>query len=119
MDQISLREARERLLDERTTLLALAAQQRESSATVELDQTRLGRLSRMDALQGQAMAQAGQARARLRLARIEAALGRIDDGSYGECTVCGEPIAEGRLRLDPAIPLCLPCAERAERDRPA
>lgn len=37
---------------------------------------------------------------------IEAALGRINEGDYGYCVVCGEKIAEERLDLLPATPFC-------------
>ncbi|MET1022300.1 MAG: TraR/DksA C4-type zinc finger protein [Arthrobacter sp.] len=41
------------------------------------------------------------------LAQIEAALERIDAGSYGICEVCGEEIAEGRLEARPWTPYCI------------
>lgn len=44
------------------------------------------------------------------LKRIEAALKRIDDGSYGDCVKCGEEIAPERLELLPATPFCRNCA---------
>ena len=84
------------------------------SSTVELDQARTGRISRMDALQQQEMARAGQVRAETELSRIHAALARIEDGSFGECTVCGEEIQEGRLQANPAVTLCIGCAEKKE-----
>jgi DnaK suppressor protein len=85
-----------------------------TSAPVELDQARVGRLSRMDALQEQAMAKSGQQRLGLELKRIDAALRRVEDGSYGECLSCGDDIAEGRLSADPAAPLCIACAAQRE-----
>ncbi len=88
---------------------------REACAVVELDQTRVGRLSRMDALQGQAMAQATDRRRLQQIAALQAALARIEKGDYGECAVCGEAIAEGRLRADPASTLCLACASAREQ----
>ena len=42
--------------------------------------------------------------------RIEGALGRIDDGSYGICTKCGGEISQERLDLLPATPFCRDCA---------
>lgn len=78
--------------------------------TVELDQTSVGRLSRMDALQGQAMAQAARRRAEADLKRIETALARLDAGEWGRCTDCGDEIAPRRLDIDPAIALCRECA---------
>ncbi len=84
-----------------------------AAATVELDQTRVGRLSRMDAMQAQAMSQEARRRRQLELARIEQALQRIDSGAFGFCLQCEEPIAAGRLELDPSIPLCIHCAENS------
>jgi DnaK suppressor protein len=48
------------------------------------------------------------------LAQVESALQRLDSGTYGDCATCGEPIEPRRLELDPAIPLCLGCARRAD-----
>jgi len=81
----------------------------ESRGTVELDQSRVGRLSRMDALQGQAMNQAIAVRRRQALQKVEAALERLDDGDYGYCVRCGEEISPKRLELDPAAALCTDC----------
>lgn len=77
---------------------------------VELDQTSVGRLSRMDAMQMQAMAQATERRRAVEMVRIEAALKRIDDGDYGWCVRCGEAIAPKRLAADPTVPTCIGCA---------
>lgn len=100
-----------RLLTARKELLALRETRDSATATVVLDQSSVGRLSRMDALQQQAMAQSTRQRAELALHRIEAALRRCDAGSYGDCTKCDEPIDPRRLELDPATPLCIRCAE--------
>ena len=87
----------------------------ESSRPVELDQSRVGRLSRMDAMQAQAMSQqAGRRRALMRQ-RVQAALARIDADEYGCCLNCGEAITPARLEYDPSTPLCMACAERAEQ----
>ncbi len=82
----------------------------ESAAPVELDQQVQGRLSRMDALQGQAMAQATNERRRIEIAQIDAALGRMDADEFGYCMGCGDEIAPKRLELNPAISRCLECA---------
>ncbi|MCB2099916.1 MAG: TraR/DksA C4-type zinc finger protein [Rhodobacterales bacterium] len=79
-------------------------------APVELDQTSVGRLSRMDALQVQAMAQETSRRRHQELLRIEAALKRVAEGEYGYCTLCGDDIPLKRLELDPATPTCVACA---------
>ena len=88
--------------------------QLESRKPVELDQSRVGRLSRMDALQGQAMSQEQARRRQFELQRIAAALRHLDDGEYGDCRDCGEPIAVRRLEMDPAATLCIHCAAARE-----
>ena len=104
------------MIDPRAALNArLAALDAEDAAgqagqqTVALDQQAVGRLSRMDALQNQAMAQAQGRRRQVERQKIAAALARLDSGDYGFCTLCGEAIAPARLAADPAIPCCLDC----------
>lgn len=82
----------------------------QAQSTVVLDQSRVGRLSRMDALQGQAMAGASAARRQQERRRIRAALERIDEGLYGRCVDCDVVIPEGRLAIDPAAERCVRCA---------
>lgn len=102
---------RERLLKAREAILSSKDTREASTATVTLDQSSVGRLSRMDALQQQAMAQSTRQRAERELKRIEAALQRCDDGSYGYCLDCDEAINPRRLELDPSATLCIACAE--------
>jgi DnaK suppressor protein len=104
--------ARRVLSDKRDEVARMLELGGEAAAVVEVDPQRIGRLSRMDALQQQAMAQDAERRRRQELARIEAALARVEEGAYGWCLGCGEPIAEGRLALDPAVTLCVACAGR-------
>ena len=99
----------------RDEILARKDGQQEAAGTVELDQARVGRLSRMDALQQQAMARATNQRSAVELQRIEAALVRIQTGDYGYCLKCGEDIAEKRLKVDPGALSCITCAGLAER----
>jgi DnaK suppressor protein len=105
-------EVERRLRAQLAELEGLSAGSGESRAAVELDQTRVGRLSRMDALQGQAMAKATEARRQQAIRRIHAALARLAEGEYGACVQCGEEIAPKRLELDPATPTCIDCAEK-------
>ena len=100
-----------RLEQERDDILALSAGGTDERRPVELDQQSVGRLSRMDAMQVQAMAQAVEARRQGRLQRIEAALKRLADGEYGFCTDCGEKIPPKRLAIDLTIARCVDCAE--------
>lgn len=83
---------------------------RQAAQTVALDQTSVGRLSRMDAMQSQAMAKESSRRMHLQLTRIEAAFERIEDGEYGYCAECDEEIDRRRLLVDPATPFCITCA---------
>lgn len=88
----------------------------EAAEVVEADQSRMGRLSRMDALQGRAMSIETRRRRKVTLEKINAALRRIDEGEFGICEGCGESIPVGRLDADPTVTLCVGCAERAESD---
>ncbi len=108
---------RRRLEALRQELTGLKQTGDEAAGIVELDQTSVGRLSRMDALQGQAMSQERGRRREIELRRIAAALQRIEQGDYGYCVNCDEPIARKRLDFDPAATQCIACAEKAERDR--
>lgn len=98
------------LLEREEELLTLIQAHKQDSAPVTLDQTSVGRLSRMDAIQGQAMAEAVKLRRDNELLRIKAAFERMDEDEYGYCLSCGEDIVEKRLELDPSIALCSKCA---------
>lgn len=99
-----------KLLELKQELEALSSDAADARAPVELDQTRVGRLSRMDALQGQAMNNAIAARRRQKLLAIEAALSRLDDEEFGYCVKCGEEIPLKRLELDPTAATCAHCS---------
>lgn len=114
MDQTLLDKFRDQLQQQRQELQDLESTGDEAAATVELDQTRVGRLSRMDALQGQAMSRESRQRRQQLLTRITAALRRIDDGDFGYCLQCDKEIALQRLEFDPAVRLCIDCASKAE-----
>jgi DnaK suppressor protein len=109
-DQNQIVELKALLLKQREALMELEQTGNDATAVVELDQTRVGRLSRMDALQGQAMSQERARRRELQLQKIAAALKRIERDDYGYCTECGEDIVFRRLVFDPATTLCINCA---------
>lgn len=102
-------DARETLENRLTELDAEDAAGAQGQQTVMLDQQAVGRLSRMDALQNQAMAHAQARNRQIERQRIHAALKRLDAGEYGYCTDCGEEISPKRLEADPTIPRCLDC----------
>ena len=100
------------------TLLALKEELRELSdinneagETVTLDQAKVGRLSRMDAMQAQQITKETARRRVIQLQKIDAALRRLDAGEYGYCLVCGEDIEIGRLQFDPASTRCVGCVD--------
>jgi len=104
--------AREAQLRARLAELDLVeAANEEDRAVVVLDQQSVGRLSRMDALQNQAMAQETQRRRAQERLRIDAALQRIAEDEYGWCGACGEAIATKRLDVDPMAVMCSLCAQ--------
>ena len=105
---------RDRLLALRRELEDVAKTGDESAQVVELDQSKMGRLSRMDAMQAQAMAQASSNRRKAMLVKITAALLRIDDDEYGLCRNCDEPINPKRLEFDPTAIYCIECASKDE-----
>jgi len=102
------------LLERKATLIEEEEAGKQAAQIVELDQTSVGRVSRMDAMQGQAMAIAANQRRQIELQKIGAALKRIDQEEYGYCLECDEEIAEPRLKLDPATSLCIVCASKKE-----
>jgi DnaK suppressor protein len=99
------------LLSLQTELRLLDAANEEARAPVTLDQSSVGRLSRMDALQGQAMAQETSRRRVHQLVMIDAALRRIESDEYGYCLNCDEEIAPKRLELNPPVAVCIGCAK--------
>ncbi len=113
MDEPEIDEAYFRQLLERrkAELEKVSESGAEARKTVELDQTTQGRLSRIDAIQGQEMSKAAERRRQLELKRIQAAFKRLAEGEYGACVTCGEEIARKRLEVDPATPTCIACAE--------
>lgn len=107
---LNLEVFRQKLLERRAELLREDEIAADDRAPVELDQSKVGRLSRMDALQSQAMAMAQQRRREAGRAALDAALKRIDDDEYGYCLSCGKDITIGRLMSAPAATFCIDCA---------
>jgi len=113
-DDIDVKYFMKRLEERLEVINAGQERQKKETAPVELDQARVGRLSRMDAMQQQAMSQAVARLTDLERQRILSALGRIESGDYGYCVLCDEEIAEGRLRFDPSVLTCISCAKEAD-----
>lgn len=114
MDNKSLSQFQTLLLKRQNILHELENTNENSSKIVELDQARVGRLSRMDALQDQAMSQEVNRRRQLELSKITIALNKINKDEYGYCVECDNEIAIKRLQLDPSVSLCISCASNLE-----
>ncbi len=108
---IDTKKLKARMMKRRRELLKLGAADQESVKPLNVDQTSEGRLSRMDALQSQAIEREFERRRHHELQRIESALHRIEEGEYGYCAVCGDEIAVKRLENDPTTPVCINCAK--------
>lgn len=111
MDDTALRQFETRISARLAEIEAEEAATADDRRPVELDQQLVGRLSRMDAMQVQAMAAAQSRRRAAERRRLRAALDRIAAGEYGWCADCGEEIGERRLGIDPATALCVDCAD--------
>lgn len=75
----------------------------------------IGRLSRVDAMQVQAMRLALVRQRREELERLQQALRLVAAGKYGTCNGCGEDIPEKRLEAVPDTQRCVPCLSELQR----
>ncbi|RDH83525.1 MAG: conjugal transfer protein TraR [endosymbiont of Escarpia spicata] len=112
MTEEEMAQIRQQLLFLKSELQELEETFKETNKPLELDQARVGRLSRMDAMQAQQMALEASRRRQSQLLKVEGALRRIESGEYGYCFVCGEEIGIRRLSVDPANTRCMECAEK-------
>jgi len=114
LTQAQCDELRRALLELEAQLVALLTDEAGLGDTVVLDQGAVGRISRVDALQAQAMAKATQLRMKLRLERVRAAIERYHDepDDLGICPACGDDIGLGRLRARPESVFCVGCADQ-------
>ena len=113
-EDIDLKYFKKRLIERQDTILAGQEARKKDTAPVELDQARVGRLSRMDAMQQRAISQASARLIDLERQRIKTALSRIKSEEYGYCILCDEEIAIKRLEFDPSLLTCISCAQKAE-----
>ncbi len=114
-EDIDLQYFKKRLQDRKKDIEQIKEAKKEDTAPVELDQARVGRLSRMDAMQQQAMSQASDRLMDVERQRIQTALKRIESEEYGYCILCDEEIAIKRLEFDPSLLTCITCAQEAEK----
>lgn len=114
LDDKQLTELHDTLKDLQQSLQAQYETGKSSAGTVVLDQTKVGRLSRMDAMQQQNMAQSTMRSIEQRLRAVNIALAKVASGDYGYCDECGEGIELERLRVQPEAPCCFACQSRQE-----
>ncbi len=107
---------RRRLEEVRQELRSLLDGNRGGTRPVSLDEP-IGRISRIDALAQQKMAQASRGMQQRRLRLVEAALESMEAGEYGICRLCEEPIGIARLQARPETPFCLDCQQDREDER--
>ncbi len=106
---------KKQLIDLQNELNASQKAGQEGAKTVVLDQTSVGRLSRMEAIQAQAVALESRRRQQLKLQQVKAALQRIESGDFGICCRCQEDIDKRRLSFDPTVAMCISCAQTLEK----
>jgi DnaK suppressor protein len=111
LDEEAIRSLELKIREQREQLTGALAVDIGDGKIVELDQTRIGRLSRMDAMAQKEMSRATRARMQTELRRVDAAIARLQAGRYGVCCLCQDDVEINRLQSDPATPFCLPCLE--------
>lgn len=109
--ELDLGSIEERLRVELAEVLAALVNVTDSASIVALDQSAVGRVSRGDALQQQAMAISRQQRLDIRRRKLVAALNRLAAGSYGMCCECEVTLDQPRLDSDLAVVFCIDCQE--------
>lgn len=114
MNQVDTQGFKQQLLRLQAELKKVEELAKQDANIVELDQSRLGRLSRMDALQSQQMAMETARRQEQQLAKIDGALRRIENGDFGDCFICSVDIDNRRLEIDPTSTRCMACVEKEE-----
>ncbi len=117
LNSVDSAELKQRLLGLQAQLNQQLIIGEDASKVVTLDQTSVGRLSRMDAMQQQSMALSTRGKISSRLQQVEAALRMMDTGEYGYCRDCDEPIAVPRLLAQPEAALCIRCQDTADRQQ--
>ena len=114
LEQEQLQQLKKQLLQIRTELEKQLSNNKEAAGIVELDQSVIGRVTRMDAIQQQSMAVSTRNKARQRLKKVNLAISNFANGDYGYCRQCDEAIALLRLQAQPESSLCLSCQSKAD-----
>jgi len=114
MNDNDLQKFKQLLESQRDELMASQVLAQNSTQTVNLDQSSVGRVSRGDALQAQSMAIEATRLRQQHLRQVSTALALIASGDYGYCSVCDSEIDPRRLEIEPSSTLCVPCASKVK-----
>ncbi len=118
MDTTQAAAFRQQLLAQQSALLAQLAEQRGGTigrAEAAAEQFSHPEDPRAQLATERELAFALDERETTHLTEVQAALARIEAGTYGECTHCGTPITAARLHATPEAPRCVHCQEKAEQ----
>jgi len=106
IDRILLRQKiEEELVKTRENILELESQVKPISP-----ENAIGRVSRMDAINNKSVIEASLRQTQDKLNKLEKALSKIDEPSFGICVNCHQPIPIGRIMLMPHATRCVQCA---------
>lgn len=111
MKESDLKHFRKKLLSRQKTLTKLIEEGNNEEKPVNIDESQVGLLSRLEAMEEKAVAEEISHKRENELTRIEIALKRMEKGEYGFCSTCGEDIDKKRLELDPSALFCIDCAK--------
>ena len=116
LSDAQLQQFHQRLVAAKADTEALLIQTANDSKPVDMELP-IGRLTRIDAIQMQGMAQMNRRQLEIRLLQIDASLKAYEGGTFGICRHCKDPVSLGRLEVLPETPFCLDCQESFEQER--
>lgn len=114
MDEKDKNELKGKILEGIEAQKKLIENLRETSKPVAPDNA-IGRLTRMEAINSKSISDASLGSAQVKLEKLQAALGKLDDPDFDLCLGCGNPIPHGRIMLMPESVLCVSCAGKKRR----
>ena len=103
------------LLSNKTKLEQQLLDAESATGVVILDQSSVGRVSRVDAMQQQSMAVSTRAIAEASLRKVLKTLKRMDAEDFGYCGECDKPIQFNRLKVQPQASHCLKCQDQLDQ----
>ncbi|NVK12508.1 MAG: TraR/DksA family transcriptional regulator [Gammaproteobacteria bacterium] len=111
---LQLNDIRERLVTKLSELDRALELTSNHAQTVVLDQTAVGRVSRVEAMQDQQLGLAHQRQIAVDILLVKKALRKLETGEYGLCERCDDDIPTARLKLVPECECCVECLSEIE-----